>query len=585
MKKLAQIIIEFLNRISTQPDQNSWKWGGSISFLSFVILKVIWLLRLFSILQFLKILVRRFLKFRKRYFKIPDSKRSDVPPFLQEIYFTLWSIFLIFIFYFGEDSIPFFTKREIIIKTISSYFLIESTVWLIYYTVMRRFFEERYSIYHPIEYFVLIPVIMLGQALAIAIAFDQQSVENAFLVLMGINDDESIPFYVKMIGVLYLAFVLSMIINGFPSEKRKSDSYYGIAIIGYGDVVKNRLLPALNRIFNKKNRIEIFTNDFENKRLRVYKISDIKNEVKNIIKSKVIFISTPSFSHFEYLEKLYTHNCFIVMEKPITTIKSELNIIKSLKSRGLLHNVFFLSYYQLEKSLPLTYLLNPSSFYEDYLNINTSKAKLFTNFENLGKLNEISVYLVEGNDNREWVEQDENGGHLLETFLHNIVIASQFTDSPSQWKNIEWSIQNPSDSKSKENIIMLDAISSETKIHLLMAKNIKKDKCYRGAKLLYEHGYIFANFDNKKLELVIDNKLMNTISIKDLYKKNYDTQINLALRCFENKIMPETLDGYDQQIDIIEWLITEKNSSRFNKSNKLKKSVMKGKNDLFNNSI
>ncbi|RZL50753.1 MAG: hypothetical protein EOP00_02845 [Pedobacter sp.] len=558
IKRFFAKINNTLNYISTAPERTSWEWGSYISVLSFVFLRAIWLLRIFSVLQLLKIVVRERIRIAKIFTAKHDSKRADVPPGLQEIYFSLW-LFLLLLFACSlKNLLPFqVSLSPKSIKIFATYFLIESSVWIIYYTILRRFFEERYSIYHPIEYFVLIPIVMSGQALALSIIYSL-SLDDSFLILMGLSDNAKIQFYIKMIGILYLAFVLSMIINGFPSEKRKSDNFFKVAIIGYGDVVRNRILPALMQSSVRQNRIEIYTDDMEEKAAQIHKIKNLETEFKNIIKCKMIWICTPSFSHIEYLEKLYSSKSFLVMEKPITIIKQELNLVRRLKKNGCLENVFFLSYYQLEKALTLTYLVRPTSFYEKYLIFDSSKAKLFENYQNLGQLKKICIYMAEGEDKRVWPHQSENGGQLLETFLHHMVIATQFLSLPSTWNEVTWKVENNGVvDQSQPSIIIFYAKAGDTTIELAMVKNASKSELFRGAKLTYEKGTINADFDKKQLELHA-GKAKNVIATNQKYNHNYAIQTDLAITSFENQISPWTIDGYENQLEIIEWLIIEK---------------------------
>ncbi|WP_170134791.1 Gfo/Idh/MocA family oxidoreductase [Marinirhabdus gelatinilytica] len=449
------------------------------------------------------------------------------------------------------------------LKVFAVYFLIESTVWLIYYTILRRFFEERYSIYHPIEYFVLIPILLCSQAVAISIIYTL-AVDESFLILMGLSEIDKIPFYIKMIGILYLAFVLSMILNGFPSEKRKSDNYYSITIFGFGDVVTERLLPALDRSYIRKNIINIYTIkiiEHNNKDINLFDIKKLNNRLDDVALSKIIWICTPSYSHIEYLEKFMGLNSLIVIEKPISVNLNELNILKKMKSYNLLDNVFFLSYYKLEKSLPLTYLIYPSIYYAKYLEFkNADKESLSFFYSKLGNLKSLSINLIEGMDNRDWPYKDEYGGHLLETFIHPVVIASQYVEIPQNWKDLVWNIYKGE--KNKELMYELKAISKGVDVHLRIKKNAKKNDLKKSAEFVYENGKIIADFNKKKIKIFNDKSGQSIeIKVKNEFNGNYDVQVDLVKTVYEDKITPSLIDGFEQQIEIIEWLINQKSES------------------------
>ena len=565
-KELKLIVADIpiaLNRISTPPESTSWQWGRFTSLLSLIFLKVVWALRVLSVLQMLKAVLRIIRRVRHQNKGKQDSVRSDVPPGFQEAYFVVWLLVLLIVYFVSS---PAYWQLNL---ALACYFLAESTVWLTYYTILRRFFEARYSIYHPIEYFVLLPVILMAQAFAIAIIYEPHTLSESVLVLIGLSEVATIPVYVKMIGILYLAFVLSMILNGFPTEKRKSDNHYGIAIIGYGDVVKNRTLIALQKLVSDSgNRLEIFVDagkpEKKVEKVTFHQINNLEEQIKTITKSNIIWISTPSFCHVEYLEQLHSRGSFIVMEKPITVIRSELELVRSLKRNGALDQVFFLSYYLLEKALPLTYLKRPSVYYDKYLNFGVetdqaqSKAELFQKVESLGQLRAIEIHIIEGEDSRSWPYQEANGGHLLETFLHNVVLASQFVGLPSEWNEVAWNLQNPGASDATTPlIIMLRAKKQETSIQLLMAKKADEKDHGAGAKLRFDNGYMVANFRDKTLQIRLPD-WSHEIAVKGEYLNNYMVQTDLAISCFENQIRPSLVDGYDGQPEIIEWLLGER---------------------------
>lgn len=549
-------ILEVLDDISKFPNRGSFRWGRFFSVLSWIVLMAIWLCRLLSLLQLLKFWYRKYYgrKKNKTYFGKQDSNRPDIPPWMQEAYFFGWLLLFGCVKLFHID-LPHISLMPFVM----GYFLFESSVWMIYYTIFRRFFEVSYSIYHPIEYFVLLPIVACGQALAIHFVFlPTKSLHESFLVLMCLGH-EFVPFYIQLIGTLYFAFILSIITSAFPNERRKSDNFYKVGIIGNGEVVKVRTLAALEKSSIRQNKITIFTlKDEENTEskdnLEVFEKFD-DAIIRKIKECKLIFIATPSFCHVGYLEQLVNLKLFIVMEKPITVIQQEINVVRSLQQAGLLDNVFFLSYYKLEKALPLTYLAKPSVFYEKYLSTG-NKAKLFDNYNRLGAIEEVSVYLVETEDKRKWIYEPGNGGHLFETFLHNVILASQFVGLPQKW-NVEWTSFNAKEGNPKKEILLQCNGTSKkgTKLNLIMAKNM--DFSFRGAEIKFEHGEIVANFDKQSLKIKRGDKV-NHIKVHDQYKDRYAVQVDMAITCYENAIAPEIIDGYENQLEILEWLFKQK---------------------------
>jgi len=545
--KIKSKLVKTLNKISTLPDRSSWEWEKYTSLFTFLLLGTIWLVRLFSLLQIVKNIFRRLGHSKKDIL----SKRSNVPPLLQEMYFLLWFACYLVMHFFGVK-----------IDVLNYYYIIESSIWVLYYTVFRRFYEERYSIYHPLEYFVIILLIIPTQAIAVSQIY-HIAIKQALLVLIG-NGNDRLPVYVNLLGVLYLAIALSMIMTSFPTEKRKSEKSLKVAIIGSGDVVRSKILPAILKVIHH-NAINIFSDQCPenlNENVKFNKISNMEDTIKDISKSQMVWIATPSNTHMYYLERLLSINNFIVVEKPITVIKDELIILKRITQSKYRDKIFFLSYYILEKALPLIYITQPSTYYEKYLDISCEKNSLFSTMNSLGSIKDIGIFIIEGKDDRNWVHSYGNGGQLLETFIHNLMIASKFVGLPNNWSEIEISYGGMHDIKGYKspNVIQMEAVSNSKQILLLMAKNIADEsKHKKGAYLEYQNGKITADFKKQRVHIKCYNpKKEITIGVKKEYCGKYDIQVDLAINCFDQYISPEFVDGLDNQIEIIEWLLQMK---------------------------
>lgn len=224
---------KIISGISTFPSKNAWVWKDSVSVLSFTLFHLLWIIRLFSLLQIIKYIYRKIAFCIKQFSLDKGSKRINIPVLLVELYFIFFALGIFFVF------------RN---KYILFYYLIESSVWLLYYNVFRRFYEEKYSICHQMEYFVLIPVVFFSQAKAISL------IENADLnitlqALAGNFPSADFPFYVTILSVLYIAIIISVVISTLPSESVKTEKRsHFMTIIGAGDVVCKRLYPALQRL-------------------------------------------------------------------------------------------------------------------------------------------------------------------------------------------------------------------------------------------------------------------------------------------------------------------------------------------------
>ncbi len=132
-----------LSKISTMPSKNAIKWAGQqYSILSNAVLWTLWFCRVISLLQISKLVYRKIVTVLKKVTKDKNSFRPNVPPMFCEIYFILWFALLIFA--------HIFEWHNKLISGLIIYYLFETIVWVLYYTVFRRFFEENYSIYHEL---------------------------------------------------------------------------------------------------------------------------------------------------------------------------------------------------------------------------------------------------------------------------------------------------------------------------------------------------------------------------------------------------------------------------------------------------
>jgi predicted dehydrogenase len=148
--------------------------------------------------------------------------------------------------------------------------------------------------------------------------------------------------------------------------KQKEQFHYDFSIVGNGSIVQNRLKYALAEskipkdvIVVDKQRHTCSEEVLGNARIKYATISE--TSLKEMANSNILWIATPPFAHIEYLSK-YINQLFIAIEKPVVTNESELAVVIGLREAGMWNRVFCLSYYYLEKALPLTYLFRPYTF-------------------------------------------------------------------------------------------------------------------------------------------------------------------------------------------------------------------------------
>lgn len=540
-----------LEQISTKPNKESYKWAGrEFSLLSAILLFLIWGCRVLSLLQMLKFAYRTTIQLLKKTGVVDNkSGRPNVPPILCEIYYLVWLIIFVIIHHYPMEIENFW------ISIIACYYLFESVVWVLYYTVFRRFFEAGYSIFHELEYLTVLFLVIPTQALSLAFLYNL-SFRDTLQGLLGAGGDRT-PFPIVVLGTLFGAIVISMIISTFPTEAiKKVRKQKRVFIIGNGDVVKNRLKPALERNVNvKQDAVQEYDLLEEEKEIDCKKVvfRIVKEIKKNSDKNSIVWIATPTYTHVQYMESfLNTDTQLIVVEKPVASNKIDIdrtrNLITAYPNRK---RVFFLSYYILEKALPLYYLVCNNPVYEKYLKVDN--VDMVNNWRlMLGDLRSIKVEIHESEDLRDWVYNNNYGGQLLETFLHNVIVASVFCGSPKSWEVEKY--KNETDLDRHTSIITLDAKKNQVSIRLEMSKNIETQQKKRGAILEFEFGQIEADFE-EQVAIVKYHSKEYSVGIKDEYTSKYSVQVDLVNRTFEGECMTYESDGLLNQLDIIEWLL------------------------------
>lgn len=535
------------SEISTYPNRDSTKWvGKERSLLATILLWGLWACRVVSLLQISKLIFRKVAIAVKKATLDKHATRVNVPPMLCEIYFIAWFALLGCVYWFGIES-P-------VLKGFIIYYLFESVVWVLYYTVFRRFFEENYSIYHELEYLTVLILIIPTQALGFASLY-HDTFTNILSGLLGAGGDAA-PIPVKILGALFGAIVISMIISAFPSEhvKKKYNTSKAF-VIGSGDVVAERLHPALMDAERPLGEIKVF--DLESHPERQPYAHYFENEkalksqlLGEIDENAVVWIETPTSTHVSYLRALLeTPARLIVLEKPIARKKDDLAFVKeTITDREKRDRIFFLSYYVLEKALPLTMLFEYNERYRKYLDIEDEYFAKNWRMA-MGSLVSAEVVIHEGKDSRPWVDAD--GGQLYETFLHNVLIASLMAGRPSGWENAKLT-------QSKETkTIELTATVMDAQIRLSQKKGVPESEKCRYARFEFSGGRIEADFETQSVKLCLD-KLNKTVAleVKDHYRARYSILTDLVMRCYDGEISPHETDGLENQIEVIEWLST-----------------------------
>lgn len=543
-------IADFINGISTKPNIYSWRWKGQTSILTFLLLYAIYIVRIFSLLQILKKIYRSLGHRLKSYYSIDkESKRVNIPPIFVEIYFILCCAGAFVL----SPEAPFS-------HYVAIYFLIETTVWVLYYHIFRRFYEERYAIMHPLEYLVTLPIIIVLQARCISI-LESDSFTNALISILNPNF-ASAP-YICLLSILYVAIVFGIIITNLPLEKvkEKNSRNFYITIIGNGDVVRNRLIPAIKRYLGDKLFV-VFDLQMAPHREHIlgkkggiiYKQIDNSRELEqDVLNSQILWIATPSYAHMNMLERWISKEVFIVIEKPLTALKSELKTLEHFMANDAWNKVFSLNYYYLEKALPLTYLFSPYSFYEKYLNFSDkSQSEILDIFADTGKILTVELTLFEQEDNRSWLNNDRNGGQYMETFIHLALLNKMIFGIETEFEDLSWKTDDYLEKR--KTYIECHGKADTATFGLYMGKFMPQKK--RCGKIEYENGTFELDF-----ELAVcmythktDCSQNFTLSVDQQQWGKYGIQLDMIRRCLKEGITPSSIDGSKLQLATLKWL-------------------------------
>ena len=548
-----------MNEVSTPPNRASFLWKDSFSFLAWALLHLVYIERCFSLLQWIKY----FYRCKHGSSKDPASKRPNVPSSVVEYYFSVVLLILLTIT-FTHKGVTY----PIVERILAWYFIIDTSFWVLYYFFFRRFFEEKYAIMHTLEYIVLFPIVLLIQACGLHIISPSQGMSHYLTML--VNPNNGTPVLILLLAVIYVAVIFGLIITNIPVEKikEKGENYYHVLVLGYGDVVKNRLRPTLRSYANKHDQKEYFnvayyaltdtipvisTNKedkyYESLFPLVYEDERIMDAFrKDVLRSNILWIATPPFAHIQYLERYRYEGKFIALEKPLTVFRNEFNLIKALRQTDW-DRIFCLNYYLLEKALPLTFLYRPFSFYERFLDFHGEKREsIMQRFSTLGNLKSVNIEIIDMEDDREWAFDPAYGGQMLETFIHPLSITRLVLGiipevSTGVLKNTTTSISY----KGRAN---------QCDYHLLVEKNTDSQK--QLAKLEFDNGVIVVDMQRRELTISLGRIGSSMIiSVKGDYlgdDNKYSVQWEMVKLCCDQGIKASDIDCSDIQIECLEWL-------------------------------
>ena len=572
-------------RVAHAPPRGVYRWQGRTSIITWAIAWAFAIARFVSPLQWLKLLVRRGRQGR------PDFHAADT----ENYFLGLLVVFLIWLGLERAGLIPAFgdwphdvtSAAKLVIQVL----LFESFVWLSYYCLWRNFMEPNYTLYHPAEYLVLFPVIVGVQVLALARVVSASVSDVTGWMLGGQSNDHDYPL--GLMGWFYIAILLSNLRGMIPRPNFKRNA--NTLVIGAGDVAVHRLLPAMRKAMGQSAfeanvaiaSIEDPARPAEATSFNIVERKDTEAILSDArVSAGAAIIATPSDRHMVYLKPLIEGGLRVVCEKPLSSVRAEIDELNARRA-SYRECVFALSYYVLEKALPLTFLLEGNRAHQPYLTVkrtDTVGTKELVGDEALdeiqsmrgalGAVTQISISLIEGVERsptagkRSWTEAP--GGLMYETMIHPLLlmVKAQRALAPNRWGGVSACLHafNPTRTRGRSTEankprattflrLRQAAAQGAPEIDLIVSKYAPDASKQRRCVIKCDKGEIECDFGTKTLVAKITGQAWTlAIAVKDEYAGNYAVQTALALRFIKDGWTSSRYDDFDDQIDVLTWM-------------------------------
>lgn len=550
--------------VAGRPSQSSYMWSG---YRSPVTQFTVWLasvLRFVSPLQWIKYWYRRerFI-FRPRNRNRSSSTRSagsnariDVPPAVTDIYFISVSVFIllaILLRFMGIDSWVLLGFQFLAVV-----FLIESITWIFYYFLLVRIghVEEDFVIWSPAEYILLFPLQIWIQGGAIALV-SGTAVLGAALTLVGQGTPvNSLEYLAAFLSVIYLGILIAALLGSLrPMRSRKTQFWY---VLGAGDAVRRLILPALNFIGVQKRQRVILNPDpvkeLVNEGEEVITISDNNTSdympVSDFInRSQGIYvIASPTETHVRYLRLLKAFGRRGVCEKPFTLDQRELQFLEG--NSDIFQDIFCLSYYSLDKGLPLTYLFDPRVVYEPYLSVNSLRrlnpAEVLAEIGHVVSMNFTFIEPVSVPFSR---DSSVTLRDLEDLLIHPFTVVAQVLGVKSELSPEIECTYSP-----EGRIQIISGIEREfSKPNVTVNINVYREPNgsirNRVLECLCTRGSISINFDDRSCKVFDSNEnLLWHAKVADAYSVNYSAMFSMVHTWVHKENDPRVYDLLGEQL-------------------------------------
>ena len=549
------------------PAPTSYTWSGYRSPVTAIVVWLSSITRFLSPLQWLKFgyragrLQRPSRQRRQRSLShlSGSNRRVDVPPALTDWYFigvaTLLGVTWYSHDWLGERGL------DMVAAVLAWVFAVESISWIFYYFLLVRIghVEDDFVIWSPAEYLLLFPLQILIQSLALAI-ITTGSLADSILLLVGQGTASDGPDLIAaVLSVAYLGILIAALLGSLrPMRTRQSQAWI---ILGYGDVVRRLIIPALDSIGVRSTQRRVLDvvprGDLSPSRQDVLVIGDIQldsiqegtNQRHFIEKNNGIYIiASPTETHVRYLQLLHTYGRRGVCEKPFTLDARELELLKSQPS--LVENVFCLAYYSLDKGLPLTYLLDSRPVYEPYLDLLSTPAVSTRHvMARLGDLHSVNISLAEPATPSPIPEDADRLRSLEDLVFHPFTFLAQLCGADAEIIQVS---RCSLDHNSRLNMRM-QVRSREHPLPIAVAIDVAQDPQvktkHRALECTFEGGRLLADFDRKECSVFTDSEGPYwRAAVKDDFKPNYHAMFQMVHGWINKESSPRQFDRLAEQL-------------------------------------
>ena len=614
---------DVLNEVAKLPGQHAYLWDERISLIAALLFHAVALLRLLSLLQWVKFAHRRWFA-RETAFQ----KRRNFHALYTELYFVAAIAVGLLLRHAVPVTPPWLHEAA---RWASLYFALEAVSWTLYYLFFRHFVERSFTIYHSAEYFLAYPLALAVQAIGLASYLGLASATDLLALIFNLNfaSPEVSPVWktgLPILGLLYAVVLLSNLRDAFPKTQIKPTT--AVAIIGAGDVVRQRLLPALvnplPRAKAQARGMSVEPIEIHHQAVQVYDLQvdravsesillkgpgeagaqtqreipvrvlgDPKALIAEIVAAQVpAIIATPPDSHLYYLSMLQLKGLRFAVEKPISVFEPEIRLLLSPAGDTLFADGFAMSYYTLEKALPLTYLYQMNPVHRNYLDIRLQREGAAQPVFEL-PWNEVmdqdaaplrvTLLLLEGQERspgsatgRAWTEDPYLGGLFYETAIHALAVLQKVlgTLEGLQLDALQALVSEGALNARSASFVVLGgrAASGEgkgegegTQVQIAVGKYMPAALCRRGVLIEYAQHMVLCDFDQQRLRVLpraadsSSSPMRLEIQVREPYRsRRYAVQAGLIRTFFEHGWRGLRYDDFEGQRQVLKWLVQQR---------------------------